>query len=610
MDYNQHYVNTLSKYFEIRISVSANLPIYPLNCHHSHSPMPYPQPNGAASIVRLGARVLRKRSLVYGVEGMTHGAAQNSGAAAPSAAPAAAAPAVCLARSPMLRDLYAVLLLGSRDISADELAIYDAFVEARIAAAKFTASSASPPRSAEGELSASPDEGEGEVCAHRQPILICADGSVVNAAVKMLSTASAACTANSSSTDGHNPTSSAAALSLAFDALCGDFDSVPPEILGGLKRSGTSDGDAANDVHTSTLANPPPVGAAATIGSGDGSAAYFHVTALYDNDCQFVSSPNGSASSCPPAYETESFVVSSPLPFTAVHRELREGPAAAALSRALNGRQATVGALAKQGKIRRRSVSSPAVAVPAPPVVVKVDCQMTTDFEKCCQLLELNHLITSAAAESARGGDDAEEEALAVGERCPSGATDTDAPISTITHPLPLPQVLVLGALGGRMDHEFAVLNTLFAYATRLDLSVYNGRNTLFAVPCGTVLAFTRDEAVDGNTIGVVVFGTATSAVVSKGLQWELGPDLKCGFGFVQSTSNAIAGIGIDPSTVDAPTLAAQLEALVGGEVPLNSDEASGPPLSAEELSRSFVVDTRQCGPDTFVLVTIPRRHM
>lgn len=136
--------------------------------------------------------------------------------------------------------------------------------------------------------------------------------------------------------------------------------------------------------------------------------------------------------------------------------------------------------------------------------------QNTTDFDKCLSLVK-RLLLPRVTSSSSPDGDD-------------------------------LPLVLVVGALGGRFDHTMAVVTSIIRVRDDMRVVVHNASNTLFCCARSGMTEFHHSPKVDGRSCGVMVFGEATSSVVTTGLEWNLGdPSLVTGFlGMCLSTSNSI----------------------------------------------------------------------
>eukprot|EP00744_Colponema_vietnamica_P011852 GILI01016652.1.p1 GENE.GILI01016652.1~~GILI01016652.1.p1 ORF type:complete len:495 (+),score=78.66 GILI01016652.1:104-1588(+) len=439
-------------------------------------------------------------------------------------------PAIDIESSPELLGLHAVLLLGSSDTSDEERAIYEAFIRSR----------------SEPTFKTQPKH---------STLLVCADGAVASKAGKASSHAA-----------------------VAFDVVCGDFDSIPLLLLSLLVGDGSNTGG-------SSISTSAPV------------AEFFHITELYRKGCRFVSDPR----------------MRLTLPVTTGDSEAHLPDAAITLSEHLHRRQVALGQ--KVGSRQHSEEMVPALTADpsqAPALVVKVDCQMTTDFEKCCQLLEIHHIVRTQSQSQVTSDSE-------------GGEGDGDI-LSSIAPPLP--RILVLGALGGRLDHELAVFNTLFNFVNRLDLLIYNGNNTIFAIKPNSLVSFTRDPTIDGHTVGVIIFGNPSNRVVTKGLKWELSPELVIGFGHTQSTSNKLVGIEVErgeSSTSeremgDVPDArGSQMESHPDDEpAKVRLSDPMVAPLLANnnrveknlteaELKNTFIVDTRGVSPGTFVLVTVPR---
>lgn len=149
----------------------------------------------------------------------------------------------------------------------------------------------------------------------------------------------------------------------------------------------------------------------------------------------------------------------------------------------------------------------------APPYIIVpiTNDQDTTDFDKCLSLVK--HLLPKK-----------------------------DEPSSSANPKGELPLVLVVGALGGRFDHTMAVITSIIRVRDDMRVVVHNASNTLFCCARSGMTKFHHSPKIDGRSCGVMVFGEATSSVVTTGLEWNLGdPALVTGFlGMCLSTSNSI----------------------------------------------------------------------
>ncbi|KAA0148961.1 hypothetical protein FNF29_06245 [Cafeteria roenbergensis] len=98
--------------------------------------------------------------------------------------------------------------------------------------------------------------------------------------------------------------------------------------------------------------------------------------------------------------------------------------------------------------------------------------------------------------------------------------------------------VVVLGGLGGRFDHEAQSLNALVVwegeFASMWLLSTFSAVTLLPAGASRVRLS----PPFEGPTCGVIPIGEPPSRVVTTGLRWNLGPELKLAYGACVSSSN------------------------------------------------------------------------
>ncbi|KAF8065877.1 TPK1 [Scenedesmus sp. PABB004] len=104
--------------------------------------------------------------------------------------------------------------------------------------------------------------------------------------------------------------------------------------------------------------------------------------------------------------------------------------------------------------------------------------------------------------------------------------------------------ILVMGALGGRLDHTLANLNTLYCYP-HLDLTLWGDGNLVRLLRAGR--ARITPSRAEGPTCGLVPLARPATAS-SRGLKWDLDDTHMCFRGLL-STSNVIASDTIDVTT-------------------------------------------------------------
>jgi len=115
-------------------------------------------------------------------------------------------------------------------------------------------------------------------------------------------------------------------------------------------------------------------------------------------------------------------------------------------------------------------------------------------------------------------------------------------------------QVIVLGGLGGRLDHTMANLNALYQYRDSVPggISLVSAHSAALLLQPGLsyILA---NRSVEGPGCGLVPLGHPVGRCTTRGLRWEL-TDAKLGFGGMVSTSNAMTAPVVAVRT-DAPVL-------------------------------------------------------
>lgn len=104
--------------------------------------------------------------------------------------------------------------------------------------------------------------------------------------------------------------------------------------------------------------------------------------------------------------------------------------------------------------------------------------------------------------------------------------------------------ILVLGALGGRLDHTLANLNTLYCYP-HLNITLWGEGNLVRLLRAGK--SEIKPSRLEGPTCGLVPLARPATAS-SKGLKWDLDNTHMCFRGLL-STSNIISSDSIEVST-------------------------------------------------------------
>uniref|UniRef100_A0A0D6R2Q7 Thiamine pyrophosphokinase n=1 Tax=Araucaria cunninghamii TaxID=56994 RepID=A0A0D6R2Q7_ARACU len=100
--------------------------------------------------------------------------------------------------------------------------------------------------------------------------------------------------------------------------------------------------------------------------------------------------------------------------------------------------------------------------------------------------------------------------------------------------------VLVVGALGGRFDHELGNINVLYAFSA-MRIVLLSNDSLLFLLPrthCHEILV---NPSVEGPHCGLIPLGRPSQSTTTSGLQWDLNMT-PMGFGSLISTSNILKG--------------------------------------------------------------------
>uniref|UniRef100_A0A7I4D3F0 thiamine diphosphokinase n=2 Tax=Physcomitrium patens TaxID=3218 RepID=A0A7I4D3F0_PHYPA len=84
-------------------------------------------------------------------------------------------------------------------------------------------------------------------------------------------------------------------------------------------------------------------------------------------------------------------------------------------------------------------------------------------------------------------------------------------------------KVLVVGALGGRFDHEAANINVLWTFANSLRIILFSEESSLTLLPTGYVHEIHVDRSFEGPHCGLVPVGAPSLSTTSTGLYWNLG---------------------------------------------------------------------------------------
>lgn len=83
-------------------------------------------------------------------------------------------------------------------------------------------------------------------------------------------------------------------------------------------------------------------------------------------------------------------------------------------------------------------------------------------------------------------------------------------------------KLLVVGALGGRFDHEVANINVLHTFAKDLRIVLLSEETSLTVLPAGYVHEIHVDCSFEGPHCGLVPIGARSLSTTSTGLRWNL----------------------------------------------------------------------------------------
>eukprot|EP00250_Pteridium_aquilinum_P016012 c22892_g1_i1 orf=292-1146(+) len=97
-------------------------------------------------------------------------------------------------------------------------------------------------------------------------------------------------------------------------------------------------------------------------------------------------------------------------------------------------------------------------------------------------------------------------------------------------------KLLVLGALGGRLDHEFANMNTLYLFR-EVRIILLTDQSMAFLLPKGYKHEIKIDSSVEGPYCGLLPLGCPSLSTTTTGLKWDLN-ETSMQFGGLISTSN------------------------------------------------------------------------
>jgi thiamine pyrophosphokinase len=150
--------------------------------------------------------------------------------------------------------------------------------------------------------------------------------------------------------------------------------------------------------------------------------------------------------------------------------------------------------------------------------------QDTTDLTKCLRHLDALLLAKRGGAGGENGGDSEHKGDSNVGGDDAWPRTEAQARWLRSRH-----VVIVLGALGGRLDHTLAHLNALYEFP-HLDISLVGDGNHVRLLPAGACVVAPHPK-FEGPVCGLVPLA-APAVATSRGLKWELRDTEVCVWGW------------------------------------------------------------------------------
>lgn len=84
-------------------------------------------------------------------------------------------------------------------------------------------------------------------------------------------------------------------------------------------------------------------------------------------------------------------------------------------------------------------------------------------------------------------------------------------------------KVLVVGALGGRFDHEAGNINVLWTFANSLRIVLLSEESSLTLLPAGSTNEIHINQTFEGPHCGLLPVGAPSLSTTSTGLRWNLG---------------------------------------------------------------------------------------
>ncbi|KAL6839921.1 hypothetical protein ACP4OV_029731 [Aristida adscensionis] len=121
--------------------------------------------------------------------------------------------------------------------------------------------------------------------------------------------------------------------------------------------------------------------------------------------------------------------------------------------------------------------------------------------------------------------------------------TDLHKCISYITKTLSSPEnsnlcILVLGALGGRFDHEMGNINVLYRFSN-IRIVLLSDDCSIFLLPKTHTHEIRIERSVEGPHCGLIPIGAPSTSTTTTGLRWNLA-NTSMNYGGLVSTSNIV----------------------------------------------------------------------
>uniref|UniRef100_A0ACD5XH94 Uncharacterized protein n=1 Tax=Avena sativa TaxID=4498 RepID=A0ACD5XH94_AVESA len=100
--------------------------------------------------------------------------------------------------------------------------------------------------------------------------------------------------------------------------------------------------------------------------------------------------------------------------------------------------------------------------------------------------------------------------------------------------------ILVLGALGGRFDHEMGNINVLYRFSS-IRIILLSDDSSIFLLPRTHSHEIRVDPSIEGPHCGLIPMGAPSSSSTTTGLRWNL-DNTSMSYGGLVSTSNIVDG--------------------------------------------------------------------